>query len=581
MQGAESSAAHEQLRVKPEQIGPFEDTSGTERSMALQLPPDLLFFAYLLVFGVAALACFVSIPRALRIDDPDTRRGVVALLVTSGGWATAHLLFLAAPTPELKTVFYVAGLVIGFSAVGPWLYFCSAYTGRSLHQNTLIRRAAVIVFLAVVMVKVTNPIHNLYFTAEIVTTPFPHLAIQNGVFHWLVMGLSYALAIVGYFMLLELFLQVSYDTKPFAILIAITGLPIVFDVIGFASPLLVNITYEPIGVAVFAVGVFYVYIDRFQAIQLAGGRDEPAIVLNANDQIRDYNNSAADLFPALAEPDVIGKPIGDVLPTIVDARHSDTAVIELDRNDVQRYYRLTHNSFGADQSQLGRLLILSDITHREQYRRELERQNERLDQFANMISHDLRNPLNVASGHLELAQEDCDGDHLETVADAHTRMEDLIEDVLALARQGQPIDETETVQFASVAGQCWQVVDTVDAKLVTDSDLRFIADADRLQQLLENLFRNAIEHGGTNVTIRVGEIDGERGFFVADDGPGIAPEQRDQVLESGYSTADEGTGFGLAIVKEIADAHGWTLTITESTDGGARFEITGVEVADE
>jgi len=549
--------------------------------MALQLSSDLLFLAYFLVFGVAALACFVSIRRARRIDDPDTRRGVVALLATSGGWATAHFLFLVVPTPELKTVVYVAGLVIGFSAVGPWLYFCSAYTGRSLHQNSLIRRAAAIIFLVVVVVKVMNPIHNLYFTAEIVTTPFPHLAIQNGIFHWLVMGLSYALAIVGYFMLLELFLQVSYDTKPFTILVAITGLPIVFDVIGFASPLLINITYEPIGVAVFAVGVFYVYIDRFQAIQLAGGRDESVIVLNADDQIRDYNSSAADLFPTLTEPNVIGKPLGNVLPTIVDARRADTAVIELERNDVRRYYRLTVNSFGAGQSQLGRLLILSDITHREQYRRELERQNERLDQFASMISHDLRNPLNVARGNVELAQQECDSDHLENVSDAHSRMEDMIEDVLALARQGQPIDETETIHLAPVANQCWEVVDTADAELVSDIDLTFIADRDRLQQLLENLFRNAIEHGGADVTIRVGETDGEDGFYVADGGPGIAPKDRDQVLESGYSTADEGTGFGLAIVKEVADAHGWALTITESTDGGARFEITGVEVADE
>ena len=326
--------------------------------MSVQLLSDLLFLAYLLVFGVAAIVCFVSIRRAQRIDDPDTRRGLVALLLTSGGWATAHLLFLAVPTPELKTVFYVVGLVIGFSAVGPWLYFCSAYTGRSLHQNPIIRRAAVVVFLAVVTVKLTNPIHHLYFTTAVVTTPFPHLAVNNGIFHWLVMGLSYALATVGYFMLLELFMQVSYDTKPFVALIGITGLPIVFDVIGLASPYLLDITYEPIGVAVFAVGVFYIYIDRFQAIQLAGERDDPVIVVNANDHIRDYNNSAAELFPELTKEGVIGKSIGTVLPTIVESLQTNTAIIELERDGNQRYYRLTENSFGADQSRLGRLFTL-------------------------------------------------------------------------------------------------------------------------------------------------------------------------------------------------------------------------------
>jgi len=536
-----------------------------------------LFLTYLLVFGVAALACFVSVRRAQGIDDPDTRRGLVALLLTSGGWATAYFLFFLIPVPELKTVFYVAGLVIGFSTVGPWLYFCSAYTGRSLHRNPIVRRAAVVIFLAVVAVKLTNPVHHLYFTTEFVTTPFPHTTVNNGIFHWLAMGLSYALATVGYFMLLELFMQVSYDTKPFVALVSITGLPIVFDVVGLATPYLIDITYEPIGVAVFAVGVFYVYIDRFQAIQLAGGRDNSVIALNADDHIRDYNNSAAELFPELTGQDVIGKPIGTVLPTIVESLRADTAVVELKRQESQRYYRLTKNSFGADQSQLGRLLTLSDITHREQYRRELERQNERLDQFANMISHDLRNPLTVASGRLTLAREEYDSEHLEAVATAHARMEELIEEVLTLARQGQPINETETIDLSAVAARCWQMVETASAEPATEDDLTFIADGDRLQQLLENLFRNATEHGDEDVTIRVGAIDGDDGFYLADDGPGIPPEDREQVFESGYTTADDGTGFGLAIIEEIADAHGWIITITESADDGAQFEIRGVE----
>lgn len=205
--------------------------------MVGQIGIDPVLAAYIVVFGVAALACFWSIRRARQIEDPDTRRGMVALLVTSGGWATAHILFLTVPTPAAKSAVYTLGLVIGFSAVGPWLYFCSAYTGRSLHRNHTIRRVAVILFLGVIAVKLTNPLHHLYYTTELVATPFPHLAVQNGLFHWLVMGLSYTLAAVGYFMLLELFMQVSYDTKPLGLLILVTGLPIVLDVIGLVSPI--------------------------------------------------------------------------------------------------------------------------------------------------------------------------------------------------------------------------------------------------------------------------------------------------------------------------------------------------------
>ena len=82
--------------------------------------------------------------------------------------------------------------------------------------------------------------------------------------------------------------------------------------------------------------------------------------------------------------------------------------------------------------------------------------------------------------------------------------------------------------------------------------------------------------GGPEITITVGALEDGGGFYVADDGPGIPAAKRDDVLSFGYSTADGGTGFGLAIVSEIAEAHGWDLEVTESSAGGARFVIAGV-----
>ena len=90
--------------------------------------------------------------------------------------------------------------------------------------------------------------------------------------------------------------------------------------------------------------------------------------------------------------------------------------------------------------------------------------------------------------------------------------------------------------------------------------------------MLENLLRNSLEHGGETVTVTIGDID--RGFYVEDDGPGIPPEERDRVFDAGYSTNSEGTGFGLSIVSDVAEAHGWNVTVTEGRSGGARFEIT-------
>ncbi|MFB6270507.1 MAG: sensor histidine kinase, partial [Halobacterium sp.] len=210
---------------------------------------------------------------------------------------------------------------------------------------------------------------------------------------------------------------------------------------------------------------------------------------------------------------------------------------------------------------------------------ELARQNDRLEEFATIVSHDLRAPLNVAAGRLELAREDADVDHLDDVAEALDRIETLIEDTLTLAREGQMVSDRGRVEFPEVATACWEHVATADATLDVVDEFAVCADADRLQQVFENLFRNAVEHGGPDVTVTVGRL--EDGFYVADDGPGVPAADRDQVFDRGFTTSDDGTGFGLAIVDEIADAHGWDVDVTESDAGGARFEVTGVSFADE
>lgn len=181
---------------------------------------------YALLFGLAGAVCTAGVVRARRIEDADTRRGLVALLATSAGWAVSHALLLVVPATRPKTGIYLIGLILGFSTVFVWLYFCSAYTGRAYHRRTPVRRAAVVLYLAVVAVKVTNPLHGLYFTTTLVAEPFPHLAIRQGLFHWVVTGLSYTLAGVGMFALFEAFVESEYDATPLAGLVGLAGLPI-------------------------------------------------------------------------------------------------------------------------------------------------------------------------------------------------------------------------------------------------------------------------------------------------------------------------------------------------------------------
>ena len=560
-------------------------------SLLTQLP---LFEIYLTAFTAAALICVVSIRRARRIADRDTRRSLVALLATSGLWAAFHVGYLVGPTARIQYGFYMLGLIVGLATVGPWLYFCSAYTGRALHHSRTYQRIAIAVYLGIVTVKVTNPVHGLYFTAAMTTDPFSHLMIQHGVIHWLSMGLAYSLAVVGIFMLFELFAQVDYDTRPFVVLVGLTALPVTFDIAGFVYPQLVDLTYSALGVALFSVGVLYVYMDRFETIQLAGRYDDPVIVIGDDLEIRDYNRRAETLFPELRA--AIGKNLEQELPDLAAGITTET-VIERQQDGETRYYQPKTNPFSASQANLGQLIIFNDITEQERYRQQLEAQNDRLESFTGMVSHDLRNPLNVAQGNSQIISElfeaakNEDGSYeplgtetlatIDDAADALTvtlaRMERLIDDLLVLAREGQLIDETGPVSLRTVAQDGWQMIDQREATLVVEENPTITADPDRLQQLLENLFRNAIEHGGKDVTIRVGALADDTGVYIEDNGPGIPEDIRDEVFESGVTTNQDGTGFGLAIVGEIVTAHGWTIECTESESGGARFEIT-VEV---
>ncbi|MUW14352.1 sensor histidine kinase [Halorubrum sp. CBA1125] len=218
-----------------------------------------------------------------------------------------------------------------------------------------------------------------------------------------------------------------------------------------------------------------------------------------------------------------------------------------------------------------------------------------VDQVSSVISHDLRNPLDVAKAHLRAARETGDPEHFDAVSDAHDRMEQIIRDVLTLTRGQTAVDPSERVSIETAAVDAWQSVDTERATLDVRETLPTVtADPDRVRRLFENVFRNSVEHGSgggdrcsgdgdrsgaggpetnpeSEVTITVGAL--EDGFYVSDDGSGIPSEARDEVFEPGYSTREDGTGLGLAIVDRIVDAHDWHLTLTTATNGGARFEI--------
>ena len=266
-----------------------------------------------------------------------------------------------------------------------------------------------------------------------------------------------------------------------------------------------------------------------------------------------------EVFPEASET-----PVYEHFQTAMETREQEEAEINYEPGGYWAELRI----YPVDS---GLFVHSRDITDKIEREQQLQYRNELLESFASTVSHDLRNPLSVAEGNLELAQETGDFEHLEAVAQAHNRMRNLIDELLHAAR-GDELDLTE-VSLTATAEQAWETVSSETADLIVEGDTRFKSYESQLRRLFENLFWNALDHGGAT-EIRVGALDD--GFYVEDNGDGIPPSHREAVFESGFSTDEESPGYGLSIVDGITDIHNWDIDIIEGTTGGARFEITNV-----
>lgn len=308
-------------------------------------------------------------------------------------------------------------------------------------------------------------------------------------------------------------------------------------------------------------------------------------LLDAEGRVR-YESPAIERIYGFEQEELVGEPVEQYIHPedreralaafrrVVTAEEHTVESVEFRHRTADDTYLWVEAVTAANPTPEGYYVVNTrDISRAKQRERRLEQTNERLEELSSMLSHDIRSPLTVAQLRLQLAAEECNSDHLAAIERAHDRIEALVTDVLTLARSGEQLGKTELVALAPLVSDCWESVASWDAAVHCEVTGRIRADPIRLPQLFENLFRNAIEHTDGDVTVTVGPL--ENGFYVEDDGPGIPLEKRDAVFEAGHSDRPEGTGLGLQIVEQIAQAHGWEVQIADAD--GARFEITGVE----
>lgn len=274
-----------------------------------------------------------------------------------------------------------------------------------------------------------------------------------------------------------------------------------------------------------------------------------------------------------------------VLSDIEAAKQADDEIIRTqykskDKQGEWKWFESQVKNYLDNEVINGFIRTTREITEQKETQHQLEQKNEQLDQFNSVVCHDLKNPLAAIKANIEMLQYKTEDDELRKYIDdadkKADRMEQLINDMLELAKSGESLTDVSEVSIHTAATDAWDTITQKEASLdinITE-DVTVRSDKSRLQQLFENLFKNAIKHGGEDVTITIGELT--NGFYVKDDGEGISPKVENEIFEGGVTTEDDGTGYGLKIVSQIISAHNWNIDIDHSASG-AKFDIKNVD----
>lgn len=559
-----------------------------------------LYFAAYLVSGFisAGIAYWVYLTQRAR-----GWRTFVLILGIGVLWATSGAVNIASQNPAIMELMVRLELAFGLIEATLWLVFASQYVGSDLHRSEFVQGLLVAVVLSFAVLLATDPIHHLLWTdIEIYRQPFTYASSARGPLYFLTLGIIYTYVAISYHLLIK-FLLVTRSGTSIRLSLLVVGVSFIVGLNALSIANLVPVTHfdhAGLGMVPFnfaaVLAVFkldFLDIEPVARNRLVETLTDAVVVLDATHRVADFNRAATVLWPTITNH--VGDRLAETAPSLAEqlTLPEDESVIteevtlQTGSDDSYRHYSVLVSPIvgNTDSDQpSGYGILLRDITELEEYRRELERQNDQLDRFASAVSHDLRNPLTVANGHAEILAADLDGvedtgeldaadtrEHVAKITTAHDRISAIIDDLLTLAREGTGTSDAKPCSFGAIAREAWSTVDG-DGSLELVNDGTIQADESRLRSIFENLFRNSLEHAGPDPTVTVGLT--EDGFFVADDGPGIPADRRDRVFEYGHTDSEEGTGLGLSIVETMAESHGWDVTVTDSETGGARFEFS-------
>ncbi len=553
-------------------------------------------------------------------------RTYTVLMVTLAVWSTLYVGQLLPPTVAAKRPWFIARHAMSPLFPMAFWVFAARYTDRRELLDRRLLVPLVAVGVALIALVLVNP-GELYWSALAIDSmgALFLLELTLGPLFWLNCVYIFGVVGVAHVFIVSTWKRTFASYRPQLLVLTVVGsiefgLSVLFlsehtTLVPGLNPW-PNVQLITYGATIAALPIGWSYVnDFFFDIQplarqaVIESMDDAVYIVDREGTIRYTNPPGNRLLGRPPDADAPTEPVEAAFaarPTLLSCYEQsvaggpvdDDTILACEIDGEQRFYDIgvstIENSTGES---AGVVVVGRDITEERRQRgqlqvrtAQLERQNERLEEFGQFVSHDLRNPIQVASGYVELARQTEDLSRLDDIDRAIRRMGEMVEELRELTTVDRDSLEPVRVNVAQTAHTAWAHVDTGSATLQVPDNAIILADTDYLLHVFENLFRNSMDHGlpddggvtmgdGGGLTVTVGPLEG--GFFIEDDGVGIPEDDRDAVLDHGYTTTEEGTGLGMSIVRTIADAHGWTVSVTESESGGARFEFRNVDRPEE
>lgn len=349
-----------------------------------------------LVFTVVAVGCVVGAVHNSRLRKRDTQLGLKAVLLTNGLWLGLQALGLITTSEALSSALYIAGLICGLTGVGAWMYFISAYTGRSYHRTRRYRRVAVAVYIGLLIVKLTNPVYGLYVSTELQQSPYPHLVVEPQLFYWVSFSLTYTLVAISFYWLLTTLRKSAFPSASLGALAILALSPILPRLAvntlstEVLPPIMLGVSFEPLGVTAFLAGVLVFVETPFRQIeQSARSRvfneaDDATFVYDTDGRLVEMNTQAQELQSALETDLQTVERFDQTFATSPNPDGTDSVSIDIDGSP--RDFEVTVNQMRTGAEVVGTVATVRDITERRERKRELESFKQAVDEAADGVA---------------------------------------------------------------------------------------------------------------------------------------------------------------------------------------------------